>query len=817
MYAGKLLADLGADVLKVEPPAGSDQRRRGPYLAGQPDPEGSLFFWYHNTSKRGITLDLDRPADQTKLRDLARTADVLIEGFHPGHLAERGLGFTDLRRLNPRLIVTSITPFGQTGPYRDFHGDDVVAAAMGGLMYLCGMPESPPSQPGGAIGALSIMQADVIAGLGTLIALAARDRTGHGQQVDVSMQEAVAVATENALGMYSVMHTVRRRVGIQSWSGAGPSFRRCRDGWIFGGGGGARYDTLVDWLQADGLTVPSWLTREWWESTATYQRSAKVATLLETMYLRHSGEELFEMAQSRHIGLAPVRTADQVRLDPQLRVRGFWVDVDHPGMERGVAYPGAPYQLSRTPWRIARPAPHLGEHNGQAWSTGRDSSASPEKLAQRSDNGPDGPTNGAATVSPRLPLAGILIVDFSWQIAAPMVTKYLAAFGATVIKIEWSAHPDGIRTTPAPRPPGNLSVNASHIFANFSTNKLSLAVDMNRPEGRDLVRGLVAQADVVLDNFGIDPFPKWGFTYDELAKIKPDVIMLRSSVMGRTGPCSNYSGSGNTVGAATGLNTLMGFPDDPPAGTCTAHPDYSSNPHHSAIAILAALHYRNQTGLGQYIDLSQSESTAAFWGHALMENTINGRNPPRLGNRSPWAAPHGAYRCAPEGDDDDRWIAIACNDESEWQALARVLNSGWLDDPLFATLADRLENVAALDELVSQQVRLWDAYELMHHLQRAGVPAGVVQNHSDLLERDPQLRERGFFVWLDHLELGRIPHDGIPCVLSETPGVLAESAPLLGQHTAHVLREFLGRSVVEVADLLSSRVVEQVDLVGDEQ
>jgi crotonobetainyl-CoA:carnitine CoA-transferase CaiB-like acyl-CoA transferase len=252
----------------------------------------------------------------------------------------------------------------------------------------------------------------------------------------------------------------------------------------------------------------------------------------------------------------------------------------------------------------------------------------------------------------------------------------------------------------------------------------------------------------------------------------------------------------------------MGFQDDPPVGMITAHPDFSSNPHHAAVAILAALHYRNRTGAGQYIDLSQMESSAAFWGHALMEYTVNGRNPPRIGNRSPWSAPHGAYRCAPQGEDDDRWIALACSSEEHWRGVVEVLGGEIAADERFRTMADRLANVDALDGTLSRACRDWDAYELMQALQANAVPAGVVQNQRDLLENDPQLKAHGFYVWLDHSELGRIPHDGIPCVLSDTPAQMRRPAPMLGEDTGQVLHELLEMPWEEIAELASKGVLD---------
>lgn len=408
------------------------------------------------------------------------------------------------------------------------------------------------------------------------------------------------------------------------------------------------------------------------------------------------------------------------------------------------------------------------------------------------------------TNSNDLPLSGVRVVDFTWQAAGPIVTRYLAMFGAEVIKIESRQHPDGLRTTAMPRPAGNSSMNVSGIFNNLNAGKLSLAVNLKTSEGQDIVRRLVSIADLVIDNYGVDPLPRWGLSYADLTAFKPDIIMLRSSVNGRTGSGKDYIGFGFTIGPASGINALMGFPQDPPVGTSTAHPDYSSNPHHAAFAILAALHYRHRTGLGQYIDLAQMESTVAFMGPAMTDFAINRHVHERDGNRSPWSAPHGAYPC----QGDDRWLALSVTNDDEWRAFAAVVRRPWTSDARFATMADRLANVEMLDRLVAAWTSEEVAEDLMHTLQKAGIPAGVVQNHDDLLHHDSHLQERDYFVPLDHPEAGTRLHDGVAIRLSETPGRIASPAPLLGQHNDFVLGELLGLAEDDTNRLYIDGVIE---------
>lgn len=385
-------------------------------------------------------------------------------------------------------------------------------------------------------------------------------------------------------------------------------------------------------------------------------------------------------------------------------------------------------------------------------------------------------------------LRGVRVVDFSWVAAAPIATRYLAAFGAEVIKVETKFHLDTLRVQPIPRPPGNDSPNVSGIFNHFNVNKLGLAIDMNTEGGKAIVRQLVAVSDVVLDNFGVDPFPRWGLSYDEITAYQPDIIMLRSSVNGRTGSGRNYIGFGHTISATSGLNSLMGLPEDPPYGTSTAHPDYSSNPHHALIAILAALHYRQRTGRGQYIDLSQMESTVAFLGPAMTDYSVNREIRPRIGNQSPWNAPHGAYRCS----GDDRWLVIDVTNEEEWQAFAGIVGESWTGEQRFSTMTGRLANVDDLDKLIGSWTASRIAEELMDTLQGAGVPAGVVQSHDDLLNHDPHLRDRRYFQTLEHPEAGLRVHERVAVRLSANQADVRTPAPLIGQHNDPIVGDLLG-------------------------
>ena len=389
-----------------------------------------------------------------------------------------------------------------------------------------------------------------------------------------------------------------------------------------------------------------------------------------------------------------------------------------------------------------------------------------------------------------LPLAGVRVLDFTWIIAGPLCTKVLAAHGAEVIKIE----PGGARSDAARRDttlarPGAEGVNASVSFANLNANKLSVTLDMKRPESQEIARSLVAVSDVVIDNFTPDVLPAWGLDYDQLRAVNPQIIAVSMPGMGSTGPHRGFRGLGTFFQARSGLDELAGYPHREAMDIGFAYPDTSCNPFHTAVAVLAALHHRNRTGEGQRIEVSQFESTVAFIETALLDWTANGRRQPRPGARSPHGAPHGTYRCA----GDDQWCTITVSTQEEWSAFRLAIGSpDWTSDARFATLDARKTHEDQLDALVTEWTSQRSPLDAMQALQRHGVAAGAVQSIEDLVDRDPQLAFRDFYPRLVHAEIGELPHEGIPFQLSETPGRLTRPAPLLGEHTDYVLQDLLG-------------------------
>jgi benzylsuccinate CoA-transferase BbsF subunit len=387
-----------------------------------------------------------------------------------------------------------------------------------------------------------------------------------------------------------------------------------------------------------------------------------------------------------------------------------------------------------------------------------------------------------------LPLAGVRVVQFTLALAGAKTVQFWANYGADVIKVESRTHVDFMRNE-EPRVQGLEGPNVSQRWNTTHGDKRGVTINMNRPGGRELALRLVATADVVLDNLVTGVMQRWGLTYEELRAVREDIIVLSMPVMGQDGPRCHFRGFGPGIQAIAGLKAITGDPDFPPAAWATPYPDFSSNPYHASVALLAALHYRARTGKGQFIDLSQYEATIQFAAPQLMEWTINRRLPPRLGNRMPGMAPHGIYRCR----GDDKWVAIAVQDESEWLGLREALgNPDWTADERFATLMGRIEHEDELDELVEAWTVERTPEEAMLRLQWHGVTAGAVQSMEDLLQRDPQMRARGALQLVDHPQAGMRYYPAPAFQLSRTPYQLRHGAPLLGEHTMQVFHDLVG-------------------------
>jgi benzylsuccinate CoA-transferase BbsF subunit len=387
--------------------------------------------------------------------------------------------------------------------------------------------------------------------------------------------------------------------------------------------------------------------------------------------------------------------------------------------------------------------------------------------------------------------AGINVVDFGWAIAGPLTLKYLADYGATVVCIESFQRPDLLRTS-APFKDGVNHINRAGFFSYFASNKHSISLDLNNAAGKEVARRLVAWADIVADSHRPGVLESWNLGYDELNRIRPDIIMIRSSNQGLTGPSAKQPGLGNHINGLGGIVNLVGWPDEEPISPMVAYTDYCV-PHFAASALIAALDHRRKTGKGQMIDVSQFEAGLQLIAPLLLDFSTSGMEAKANGNSCEYAAPHGVYRCKGE----DRWCAITVFTDDEWQSMGRVMgNPEWTKSVEFATLSARKNHEPALNRFVEQWTSQYEPEHVMALLQQAGVAAGVVQNAEDLCS-DVQLKERECFWRGNHKELGRSTYLGQPSRLSLTPAKLYRDAPCLGEHNEYICSEILGMPEAE--------------------
>lgn len=401
-------------------------------------------------------------------------------------------------------------------------------------------------------------------------------------------------------------------------------------------------------------------------------------------------------------------------------------------------------------------------------------------------------------------LEGIKAVGFVIVFAGSFVLKPLADFGATVVRVESKVRVDPGRMT-APYKDGVSGINRSGVFAYINaTNQRSVGIDMTRPEGLEIAKRLIAWADVVVENFIPGVLEKWGLSYEHMKEINPDIILLRSSMQGQTGPHSRARALGHNLSALSGFVHLTGWPDRAPVPPFGVYTDYIS-PLFATSAVLAALDHRERTGEGQYIDLSQFEAATQFLAPRFLDWFANQRETERAGNSCEFAAPHGVYRCR----GNDNWCAIAVSKDKQWQDFCSATgHPEWEKDCRFATLSARKDNEDELNKLVEEWTSNCDAQEVMTLLQGAGVPAGVVKTAGEGVFNDPQLKHRNAFWMLPHPEIGDYPVLGQPSYLSETPPQGWRPTPCLGQDTEMVCREILGMSDEEFVKLLAEGVLE---------
>ena len=778
-YAGKLLGDHGADVVKVESPEGDTTRKRGPFPGNRNDPEQSGTFLALNLNKRGVCLDLDTENGRAELRKLIHWADILVHNYSRLPAWALGLDPATLKAERPDLVALSITPFGNTGPYRDFVAEDITVANAGGWANLCPRTHTDPSLPPLKVfGNQAAMMAGIAGATAALATFRDARRSGVGDYIDLSEQAYIASGLEGAIPGYTYQGVVRRRYELNPWgtfdAQDGPILMLCMEE--------SQWERIVEFMGH-----PEWTELEMFANQRTrHQNYDAIIHFYQEFISDWNAFELFHAGQARRICLAPVMNFEQVASDEHLRARDGFVTVDHP--ETGPVEYLAPAVLTTSGRaEIRRPAPRLGEHNAEVLANARP--------ASRKDT--------AAASEARLPLDGVRVVDLSWVWAGPFAAMHLAHLGAEVIRCESSTRPDLYRRGGISNPPDGMepSLNRAGMFNQWNQGKKSVAVDLSDPRGIEIVKGFVAESDVVVQNFGTGVMARLGLGYEELKRINPRIILASISGYGQVGPYREYLAYGPALVPLTGLASVTGFIGGKPDLFGPSIPDPTAGMT-AAWAVVSALDQRERTGVGDHLDISLWEATGVLAIEAWMQYAFDGTQPDRMGNRDPWMAPHGCFACRGE----DEWVSIACTGDTEWKRLAALIDPALAGDERFLTLEARKQNEDALQEIVSAWTAGKDRWEVTWLLQAQRVAAFPSFTTEDIV-RDPHLNSRGFIERLLHPEVGRMAHVGVPWLHDQRPNGVRAPAPCLGADTDTLLSEVLGYDAARIKELRDGGVL----------
>ena len=766
-YVAKLLGDLGADVIKIEPPGGDPLRASPPVARSADGSSCSILFLHLNTSKRSRCLDLTSSRGVSALKDLIASADLLISERSQAELDRLDLHRRDLLRRNPSLVVVDLPAFGFESPYVDyrtaplttFHGTGEGYLTPVASHLLADADDRSPLQQGRYVGDYKI---GTYAAALALAAVFHARASGEGQLVEIPHFDALLGLNFFEFQDYlSFGDEPNRRSLAVPLGGIMP----CRDGYL--------QFTFHEEHQWRALVTlmgePDWADESW--ASTPEQRVAHAdeinARMMEWLRGRTRAEVVAE-GQAGGVTVAPYLSVDEVFDSPQLKERHYFHEVSHPRFGT-YSSPSAPWRFSGRSVSLS-PAPELGQGGEHGWASDR------VEIPRAAD--PAGPG----------PLAGIRVLDFTWAVAGPTATMILASLGAEVIKVESRLRPDVLRR---------------EIVTSATTNRQKRAITLNlrHERARALVIDLVRSCDAVAESFRPGVMDSLGLSYEVLSSAKADLVMLSSSMAGQHGPSSRFAGYAPMFVALSGLGSLTGYADGPPTQIRVGGDIIAGI--HGATALVAALLDRQSSGRGAHIDLSSIEAQANMIGECFIEASLLGSTPQRRGNEIYAAAPHGTYRCAGE----DQWVAISVESDKEWASLVEAMDSPlWATSGELVTHAQRRANLRALDEGMNSWTRLHTAHEVTEQLQRRGIAAFPCYRARELFADDHVLHRQSV-VELPG-EGGLHPVLRLGGTFSSTPFVLDKAGPEVGADTDEVLSELLGLSEEEIATLEEEGVLQ---------
>lgn len=755
-YCTKLFADLGAEVIKIEGPAGDPLRHRS---SGDQDDADALFNFL-NAGKRSVV-----GTSLSDLEDLIASADVFVESLGPGALDREAL----LRRA-PHLVIVALSAYGLTGPYRDRPSTEFTIQAESGTLALRGRPDQPPIQAGGRVFEW------VMAGYAAVGALAALRRAqfgGPGEIVDCSLLEACHLS---ASGFADIYHELAGRPPLTGPARQVeiPSIEPTSDGWVgFNTNTRQQFESFLAMIGRLDLLDDD---EAWAFATTRWERREEWNQLVREWTTRHSTEEIVSLASDLRIPVSPVNNGQTVLDHPQFAARGVWGTY----ADGSFTHPLAPYLINgRRPAPTAA-APLLGEMTKVP---------SHIRIVTAADR------------APRLPLDGVRVLDATAWWAGPSSTHMLAALGAEVIHLESTSHPDGARMAAALFAGQSQWWERSGMYLATNTNKRGLTLDLSCPDGRELLFGLVECSDILVENFSPRVFDNFDITWEAVKERNPRIVMVRMPAFGLDGPWRNNVGFAQTMEQMTGMAWVTGHEYDQPRiprGPCDPLAGM-----HSAFAMLAGLRQRDETGEGAFIEVSMVEAALNAAAEQVVEFTAYGNLISRMGNRSRDAAPQGLY----PGAGTERWLAISVATDEQWRQLKSALGEpDWANDPALDTHDGRVRAHDVIDKHLEQWAGQHDSAAAAELLVQYGVPAADLAD-ARVGSTHPQLSARGFFESLEHPVVGRHHVPAIPFKYRSVDKWYRSTAPTLGQHNESILADLLGLDAASIAALAEKGVV----------
>jgi crotonobetainyl-CoA:carnitine CoA-transferase CaiB-like acyl-CoA transferase len=778
-YCGKLLADFGAEIIKIERPGtGSPTRAMAPIVKGE-----SGVFAYLNTNKKSAVLDLSSPADLEKLRGLIGTALAVIDDHTEDWLEARGLTSVKFQADFPKVIFCGISNFGQGAPadLRILKSFNVWQAS--GWGYHTPTPQDrdkPPLKGAGRF--LADYDGGLDAAIGLAAALVRQGRTGEGDYLELAVQDTLVSRCDTVTGRMVVgemyVGDARGAYDTPFPAGAFP----CVDGVV------NLYLTPFHWdRMVKLLDNAPWTTdfpEKWLINGITEERNAKFHKEFAAFCATQKRDELCLKAQALDLAIVQVNDAADLQRSEQYKFRGYFQELDHPVLGKAL-YPTVPYKMGATPARLNDPAPSLGQHNSLL--------SAPKTAAQPRSQTLKHP--GVWRPSRGGPLAGVRVLSMTKVWAGPYAAKLMAFLGAEVIKVESNAKIDEMRRY------GGTGIDTAPIFSSLNMEVLSVQLDMKSEKGVQELRELIKRSDIVLENLRAGSLERAGLDYEGMKKVKKDIILVSLKMYGSTGPLARQMGFAPSFAALSGLNALVGYEGEPPRSINQSYGDSTAGAA-MAFGALAALLHRERTGEGQYVDFSATEALSSTIGDSLLAYSLTGEVPRHDGNRHSEFAPHNCYPCK-----DNAWISVAVGSDQEWASLCDVLGAGDLmGDSRLSTLQGRQAHLAEMDERLSTLTKEQHAASLAGRLRQAGVPAFKSATSLDVIE-DPHLWQRRMFQTVTDAFGKQRPIVGSPWHFSRARTSITRGAPLMGEHNAYVYCDLLGRSREELEALKKEGVV----------